>query len=139
MTTRDPRKDPRRGDVVKGFDKSQREVVQVWPRALAVEVEARRTNGAVDKLPVGTLVSKFGQDEGQYTLRVETPGGQLYYRTLSADVEPTFVDAPEGTPVLEVEYQHVGDPYSHRVAVQWVRLGMWRGWARGTVIRLGLE
>jgi len=138
VTTRDPRKDPRRGDIVQGFDKKQREVVQTWPRALAREVEGKRSSGEVARLPVGTLVSKLGRDGDEHTLRVETPGGQLYYRLTTADGEPPpFVDAPAGTPVLEVEYQSVGEKYSHMVARQYARLGMWRGWARGTVIRMG--
>jgi hypothetical protein len=138
--TRDPRIDPRPGDIVQGFDKKQREVVQTWPRALAAERPAT-LKGAATTLPVGALVSRVSiADEGPpaFAVRIETPAGQAYYRVpAKVGDEIPLVDAPAGTPVVEVEYRSIGEPYSHLVALQTVRLGMWRGWARGTVIRTG--
>jgi hypothetical protein len=137
MTTRDPRIDPRPGDVVQGFDGSQREVVQLWPRALARELDASRTNGELTKLPAGTLISKLGLSETEtFTLRVEEAGKQIYCRWRTPGGEPPpLVDAPPETRTVEVEYRSVGEKYSHMVAIQKVRIGLWRGWARGTVVK----
>ncbi len=135
MSTRDPRQDPRVGDVVQGFDQDQRAVVRLWPRALARELDAETLKGTATKLPAGALVVSFGLVEAStFTLRLVEAGQQVYYRWRTAEDEPPLVDAPPGTPTVEVEYQHVGAKYSHLVALQRVRIGMWRGWARGTVI-----
>lgn len=158
---RDPRRDPIRGDEVKGRNGSPRQVGKRWPLpllkpvlweptwrgygilnidplpvgALVLSVEMMRTNRDSGEPDLWRLVVRCPQAVGNVPGPVATPDGTL--DCVVHEYPALGDDVPAGVEVEALTYWTGGSRARQRTREQRSSLANWRSWAKGgTVLRV---